>query len=192
MPQQCNGCGNFQEIANCAICHMLVCSRCRVNHEIRCSQMQQMKLLGLGPTIRQVGLVEIDRPNPVASAENKIVTDGPEQRATLLGLPIIDNLFTFEIKLPEGQTIGQELKNESVGETILPQEQDTTGVPINQGGEESSERVEGAGSTAGGNPSGEGEQTGSNGDGSSTPVEPVISSSVVAAGDGQTEPKQTS
>jgi hypothetical protein len=52
MNAQCNSCGGFFGIEKCPTCNTLICERCRTNHENGCAQGQQMKALGLGPTIR--------------------------------------------------------------------------------------------------------------------------------------------
>lgn len=89
MNAQCNSCGGFFGIEKCQTCNTLICERCRTNHEIGCGQAQNMKTLGLGPTVRTAipALIpvepSIERPIPVIE--------------TVDGVPVVEAINPEEV-----------------------------------------------------------------------------------------------
>lgn len=183
MNAQCNSCGGFFGIEKCQTCNTLICERCRTNHEIGCGQAQNMKTLGLGPTVRTAIPVLIPV-EPTEFPKNAYSEASAELVATVVGVSpevipetavnhagvviVTDAPLSFEIPA----TI-QEPINESLSETILPQEQATEAVFVNQGLPEHSEQSPSLGGHDSGITDGASIAVGSDGDGAGTAVEAV-------------------
>src|ERR1700676_2683790 len=54
MDAQCDGCGGFDGIQECARCFAPICTRCSYIHDQACERVQRKKALGLGPTVREI------------------------------------------------------------------------------------------------------------------------------------------
>jgi hypothetical protein len=85
MADQCNRCGNFQNLSQCEHCTTFICANCKPTHAALCKDLQARKARGEGQTVRRINTL----PEPKAEQPKPELhpVDDPKQDVVNAGVP---------------------------------------------------------------------------------------------------------